>query len=874
MKKTYIYKRAIAYFLFCIFLLVPQLLLAVDIQKNDSIISHTDSISHRIMGSCSLATRIIKTAPQGNPGLITSFDQMISGKFAGVQIMTNDGSLTSGSFIQLRGISSLINSSQPLIVIDGIPLETAYTSSNLANILNPDDIQEITVMKDAASNSIYGMRASGGVISITTKKGRSDKLRIDFSTTNAIQQVTRTAKVLSAEKFRNLINTQGSDAEKALAGNASTNWTHEIFQTVPATDNHLSISGGLAGNIPFRVSFGYLNEKGILKTDQADKLNGSLALNPSFFKNHLNLSLNFRGTKMNNQVANKNAIGAAAAINPTVPVTSNEFPYAEKFGGYWQTFMTYNNSIYPASLSISNPVALLYQTDDKLNSINYFTNVGLDYKLHFFEDLHFYINYGNYYSGLTEDKTIPVNSYQNFIHGFLLNRIQVMSIENLQVGFKYNKNFNKHNINASVNHESNSYRIFNGIISNGIDGYDKLYNKSNSTGFLVSYFGQIKYNYDEKYFITVNSRLDGSSRFSVANRWANAPGIGLAWNATNENFMKDQPLSNLVARINYGLSGQQPGSNNSTVYNANLKWETTKSLNYGIDFGLRNNRITGTIDFYNRTTGDLLKYVTIASGSNSNQTLLVNKGTLNSSGGELTINTIPVMTDKIVWSLSFTAAYQKAIISDYGSPGITYISFNGVNLITKDGYSPAMFYALKQKFDAAGKPIEGSYSDINADAIINDNDYYAYHSAVPDCLLGLNSILTYGKWSAGISFRASIGNYVYNQTNAQLGNYQQNANLGYLRNITTDYLNTGFKTPQSQSDYYVENASFLKMDYLNVGYDFGDIAKNVKLNLMATVQNVFTLTAYSGIDPEIPNGIDNGFYPRPRVYSISFNIQY
>jgi len=873
MKKTFIYKRVIAYFLFCISLLIPQLLFADDIQKNDSLISHTDSITHRIMGSCSLITRTIKPAPQGNPGLITSFDQMISGKFAGIQIMTNDGSFTSGSFIRIRGISSLINSSQPLIVVDGIPLETAYTSSNLANILNPDDIQEITVMKDASSIGIYGMRAANGVISITTKKGRSDKLRIDFTTTNAIQQVTRTAKVLGADEFRNLINTQGSDAEKALAGNASTNWTHEIFQTAPATDNHLSISGGLAGNIPFRVSFGYLNEKGILKTDQAEKLNGSLALNPSFFKNHLNVSLNFRGSKMNNQVANVYAIGAAAAINPTQPVTSNEFPYAEKFGGYWQTFMTYNNSIYPASLSISNPVALLYQTYDKLNSINYFTNVGLDYKLHFFEDLHFYINYGNYYSGLTEDKTIPVNSYQNFIHGFLLNRIQVMSIENLQVGFKYNKNFKKHSINASVNYESNSYRIFNGIISNGIDGYDKHFQKAESTYYLVSCFGQINYNYAEKYFITVNSRLDGSSRFNIANRWVNAPSIGLAWNATNENFMKDQPVSNLVARISYGLSGQQPGSNNSTVYNANLKWETTKSLNYGIDFGLRNNRITGTIDFYNRENRDLLKYTILYTGFGTD-IILNNKGTLSSGGGELTINTIPVMTDKIVWSLSFTAAYQKAIISDYGSPGITNISFNGVNLITKDGYSPAMFYALKQKFNDAGKPIEGSYSDINADGIINDNDYYAYHSAAPDCLLGLNSILTYGKWSAGISFRASIGNYVYNQTNAQLGNYQQNANLGYLRNITTDYLNTGFKTPQLQSDYYVENASFLKMDYLNIVYDFGDIAKNVKLNLMATVQNVFTITGYSGVDPEIPNGIDNGYYPHPRVYSISFNIQY
>ena len=863
-------KRAInshltVYILLFISLLASPMLFAVEVQKKDSTIQHNDSTVHHYTSSKS-QIRTIRTAPQFNEGLITSFDQLIAGKIAGVQIMTNNGSLTSGSFIQIRGISSLINSGQVLIVVDGIPLETAYTSSNLANILNPDDIENITVLRDAAANSNYGMRASGGVISITTKKGKSDKLRINFSTTNAIQQVTRTANVFSADEFRTLINTQGTDAEKALLGNASTNWANEIFQTAPATDNHLSISGGLAKNIPFRISLGYLNEEGILKTDQADKVSGSLTLNPSFFKNHLNVSLNVRGTIMNNRIPNTRSIGSATSINPTMPVLSTDTAFT-KYGGYWQ----------PTSISFgaSNPVALLYQTDDRINSTNCFTNFGLDYKLHFFEDLHFFINYANYYSGSTENKIVPTNSaqYYNFV-GHKQNRIQTMDIEFLQVGFKYNKRFGKHTIDATVNSESNQYQTTYYNYDGNFDGSGYSTQGYKTTSYLESYFGQIKYNYDEKYFITVNSRLDGSSRFSVANRWTNAPGIALAWNATNEDIMKDQPVNMLKVRISYGTSGQQPSSNTSTTYNANLKEETTNSLNYGIDFGFQNNRITGTIDFYNHKTRDLLRYVTLLFGTNSSQTLLINNGTLTSSGGELTINTIPIMNDKIVWSLSLTAAYQKSIISDFSSPSSTYISFNGVSLVTKDGYSPDMFYALKQKYDNAGKPIEGSYYDLNGDGKTGYDDKYSYHSAAPYYLLGLNSILTYGKWSAGISFRASIGNYVYNILDANLGYYYNGSEYGYLSNITTDYLKTGFKTNQNQSDYYVENASFLKMDYFNVGYDFGNIAKNVKLKLIATVQNVFTITGYSGVDPERPDGVDSGFYPRPRVFSIKADLDF
>jgi len=486
------------------------------------------------------------------------------------------------------------------------------------------------------------------------------------------------------------------------------------------------------------------------------------------------------------------------------------------------------------------------------------------------------MNYANYHSDLTENRTIPTNSPQYFVHGYILNRTQQMNIENTQFGFKYNKSFKKHNVAASINYESDSYFSSYQYSSAGIDGYNMVNQKYNSPAYLSSLFAQLQYNFDEKYIITVNSRLDGSSRFNMSGRWENAPSVGFTWNATEESFMKDQSINLLKVRVSYGSSGQQPYNNTSTVYNQNLKWEATKTLNYGIDFGLHNNRITGSIDFYNRTTDDLLNYVSVPSGTNFNQTILANKGTLNCNGGELTINAIPVMTNKIVWSISLNASYQQSILNNYSTNGYSIpIDFSGnISLLNIDGYAPAMFYVLKQKYDSNGKPIEGSYFDLNADGKIDYNDRYAYHSAAPDCLLGLSSLLTYGKWSAGISFSASIGNYVYNETNAVLGCYQQQTNLGYLRNLSSDYVNTGFKTQHSESDYYIENASFIKMDYLNIGYDFGEIVKKVRLKLNATVQNVLTITGYKGIDPEIPGGVENGFYPRPKIFSVKMNLDF
>lgn len=873
MKNKFNINRKVSYFFFSFLLLATNALIATNNQKNDSTIHSKDSIVRHDNYSCGMNIRTIRTTPELNPGLITSFDQAISGKIAGVQISTNSGSILSEGNIQILGISSLFNSSQPLIVIDGIPLETAYSSTNLANILNPDDIESISVLKDAAFNGIYGMRASNGVISISTKKGQSDKLRINFSSTNAVQQVSKTVDVLSAADFRNLINTQGSDAEKALLGNASTKWSNEIFQTALVTNNHIGISGGLAKNIPFRVSIGYLNQDGTLKTEHLDRISGSLVINPSLFNNHLNLSINLRGSINKNQIADKGAIWSASYFNPTNPVTTNDPFYIQNFGGYWQSYTKYDNTIYPSS--INNPVALLNQSDDKQNSNSYLENIGIDYKFHFFENLHMYINYGNYNSVTTENKNVSTSSPINSFHGLIQTSSQLMDIENLQAGFTFYKSLNKHNIYASINYESILYQSNYDFNSTYFDGSNQYVQETKSTSSFVSYFAQIKYNYAEKYFLTLNSRVDGSSRFSTSNRWGNAPCIGFVWNTTQEDFMENQTINQLNVKINYGFSGQLY-NNTSTAYIPNLKWESTKTLNYGIDFGLYNNRITGSIDFYNRTTEDLLSYSSVPSGSNSYQTISVNKGTLTSSGGELTINVIPVMTNKIVWSICLNASYQQSTLNNYSTNGFTTpLDFLGnVFTLNKDGYPPALYYVLKQKYDSKGKPIEGSYYDLNGDGKIDYNDRYADHSAAPDCLLGLNSLLTYGKWSAGISFRASIGNYIYNQTNAKLGCYQQPTSLGYLRNISTDYLNTDFKIANFESDYYVENASFLKMDYLNVGYDFGEIAKKIKLKLTATVQNVLTITGYKGVDPEIPNGVDYGFYPRPRIFSVKMNLDF
>lgn len=854
-------------------LVLSNLAFATTNQKNDSTINENSSI-YNLDTTCGANIRTIFITPQLNPGFITSFDQAIAGKVAGVQISTNNGSILSGSSIQIRGISSIMNSNKTLLVVDGVPLETDYVSSNLATILNPEDIQEISILKDVAATGIYGTRGSGGAIEIKTKRGETDKLKINFSTTNAIQQVSRTLDVLSATDFRNLVNTQGSDAEKALLGNASTNWNNEIFETALATNNQISITGKFGNKVPFRASVGYINQDGTLRTEHLEQINGSLGINPSFFDNHLNVSINLRGSSNNNQIANVKANGAAASMNPTVPVRSIDPVFVDNFGGYWQSYLPSGENVYPNSFAISNPLALLLQNNDNQKSTNILTNIGIDYKFHFFKDFHIFMNYSDYISNIIENQTIPSNSPRYFLHGFILNHTQLFSIENNQIGFKYNKYFNKHTILTSVTydwrHNQNSFKFS----SSGIDGYDSISLPSKTESYFTSFLGQIQYNYAQKYYFTFNYTLDGSSQFSVSNRWINSQSIGLAWNATNEGFLKDDHINQLKVRVSYGINGQQPNSqSSSSIYNSNLKWETSKKLNYGIDFGLYGNRVTGSIDFYNNTTDDLLNILK----GNSNYgypTLMINKGSLISNGGELTINLIPVLTEKIVWSLSFNAAYQNTIIKNLDLTYFNDLSFYGVQSITTDGYAPNMFYAYKQKYDNNGKPIEGSFYDLNADGKISNSDMYAYHSPTPDCLFGLNSILTYEKWDFGISFRASIGNYVYNQINAALGYFQQPASMGYLKNISTDYLNTGFKTYQGVSDYYVENASFLKLDYLNVGYNFGKISKGVNLKITATVQNVFTVTGYKGVDPEIPGGVDSGFYPRPRIFSIKLNLDF
>jgi len=854
----------------------------------------------------SVGSKDFNSGVSGNPA------DLINGKVAGVQIMSNSGSPSSGSSIRIRGGASLNASNDPLIVIDGVPLESSGikgNDNNFLSLLNPNDIENISILKDASSTAIYGSRASNGVMMITTKKGNLEKLKFNFSTSFSLQQKTRTADMLTAQQFRDLITEKGTDAQKALLGNTTTNWNDQIFQTAVGNDNNFSVSGGIAQKVPFRASFGYMNQDGILKTDNVKRMSGSFVVTPSFFENHLKVNFNVKGSVNDNKFANNTAIWTAAAFNPTQPIYSGN----SNFGGYYETI---DNTGLPVVKANLNPLGLLTQENNTSTVKRSISNLDLDYKLHFLPELKAHVTLGYDYAKGSGSVYIPESAASNSKTGGRNSAYsQTRSNKLFTAYLNYVKDFEpiKSRLDLTVGHDYQNWLA-----------ETPQYNELNVAGdvqsitaadyqrhVLLSYYARLNYSFDSRYLLTATVRRDGTSRFSTDNRWGTFPSLAFAWRAKEESFLKDfTPLSDLKVRVGYGITGQQEGISNysylpvyvlgneyaqykfgNTYYNtyrpaayfSNLKWETTTAYNAGIDFGFFDNRISGSIDFYNRKTKDLLANVPLAAGANFSDAGTTNVGNVKSNGVEFSINAEPVKTKDFTWSVGFNATYQKVEITNLSMvKGTTSIgSFVGPSVggrglqIMTEGYTPYMFYVYKQVYGTNGKPIEGMYADLNKDGVVNDKDLYRYHSPMPDFILGFNSQFSYKKWTAGFTLRASIGNYVYNNMKANQGSLETLQYNSYeLNNLSSDYLNTGFTTRQFYSDYFVENASYLKMDNISLGYNVGKIMKGVNLRLGAMVQNVFTITNYSGVDPEVPSGFDSQFYPRPRTISMNLNLDF
>lgn len=866
------------------------------------------------------------TAKDFQKGTISTPEQLIVGKVPGVQITSNSGAPGAGSTIRIRGGASLNASNEPLIVVDGIPLAPSRKTDNSSTIpnspdplslINPNDIESFTVLKDASSTAIYGSRASNGVILITTKKGASGEAKISFNTQNSIATLGKQLDVLSADQIREYVNANGTDVQKAWLGGANTNWQDQIFRNSFTTDNNLSVAGAFK-KVPYRISFGHLDQSGTLIEDKFQRTSYALNLSPKIFDDHLKIDLNFKGSLSENRFANTGAINAATQFDPTQPIRSNS-----TFGGYFE-FPQVNSdgTVSPNPNAPRNPVALIEQQINRGNAARSFGNLQLDYSFHFLPELHANLNLGYDVAEGRGRIQVPAVAAQNFADRGKNDRSdQTQSNKVVEFYLNYNKDVKsiKSNINATAGYgfydnlstvyNFPRYSESNGIIagSEPAFAFDKPQNR------LLSYYGRLIYTLNNKYILSGSIRTDGSSRFSKDVRWGVFPGAAFTWRMNEESFLKNvNAVSDLKLRLSYGITGQQEGIANYSylpnysisgndsqyqfgdsyysmfrpvAYDSNLQWETTETYNAGIDYGFANNRINGSVDIYRKKTKDLLATVNIPAGSNFSNQLLTNVGNMTNEGVEFNINLIPVATTNTNWTLGFNATYNDnevtnlTLVPDPNYQGLTVGGIAGGTgqtiQVHSVGYTPFSYLVQKQVYDQNGRPLEGVYVDLNGDGIVTPADVYRYKSPTPKMILGFSTQFSYKQWSMSTVLRSNLGNYVYNNIASNYGVQRNILNpSGYVANSTTDIYNTNFSNNQFLSDYYVQNGSFLRMENLTLGYNAGRVLGISNLRLNATCQNVFVVTKYKGLDPELRDGIDNSFYPRPRTFVLGLNLDF
>lgn len=896
--------------------IAPAFLLAgtimLEAQQRDSIkqrdIEQVVLIGYGKQKKSDLTGSVVSVTAKDFNGGSTSPEQLIQGKTPGVQITTNGGAPGSGSTIRLRGGSSFV-SNDPLIVIDGVPIEVGGVSgaSNLLASINPNDIESFDILKDASSAAIYGNRAANGVILITTKKGVAGKLKVNFTTNMSVSTKMGNLDVMTADEFRNFVNTFASNEYKAKLGTAKTNWQDLIYQEAWGTDNNLALSGGVKW-LPYRLSIGYNHQNGILKTNEFKRTTVGLNLNPKFFDNHLTINAGFKGSFMDTRFANEGAIGTAQQFDPTQEVYSTD----PRFGGYNEWTL---NGILNTN-GTKNPLGLLYGTRNISSVWRFLPSLQLDYKFHFLPDLRWNVNLAyDYAKGEGVAQTFP-NSASGFNNlGSYNNYENENSSKLLETYFNYVKKVGAVNLDLMAGYSYQTFETKTPAITTYFgQGIPSTGQAFEAERVLLSYYGRAIFTIANKYIITGSMRRDGSSNFyngTADNLWGNFPSVALAWKIKEESFLKDvNAISNLKLRAGWGETGQQnvngfyPAfaryniSSDGAQYqfgnqfyylyrpeqnNPNLVWETMITKNIGLDFGFFNNRVNGAVDVFKKVSDNLIARVPVAAGGLSNYNVL-NVGKIENEGIEVNLNVVPVKTEKATWDLNFNFSKFNPVVTyisqdvsdDYiiRTGGISGGVGNTIQGITK-GQVLNAFYVYQQLYDTNGKPINGAYVDRNNDGVFNESDKYFFHSPNPDAIFGFSTKFTYGNWDLGMSMRAVLGNYVYNNAAAN-SSVQDIATNGFLKNGEASVLNYQFTSPQYFSDIFIEDASFLRMDNLSLGYNFGDFLGNNKSNLRVTAmaQNVFVITNYSGVDPEVFGNIDNGFYQRPKVYSLGFNFQF
>jgi len=907
----------------------------VTLQDDQTVLSDVVVIGYGRAKKSDLTGSVTSMKPdEMSKGITNNASDMLVGKVAGVDVITDGGAPGAGAQIRIRGGASLNASNDPLYVIDGLVIDnnTAKGMTNILAMVNPNDIENFTVLKDASATAIYGSRASNGVIIITTKKGKSGTApKISYNGDITISTIAKKYDVLDAAGYKNLISSiDGLDA--SLLGNANTDWQDEIFRTAVSTQHSISVSGGLK-HMPYRFSAGVNTAKGIIKESKMNRANIGLNLAPSLLNDKLkiNITAKFMYEK-NNYVDAGGAIGSALAMDPTQPVRIDG-PDGRFTGNYYQTLQGTSDAITDPtwtkttnSNAPQNPVALLNLVTCKARAYDYSGNFEADYILPFLEDLHIHASLGAQYTDSHQDDWSAHESYGANYFGW----------EGITNYWKYNivgsayaqyvKEIGIHNIDIMAGAEQSHYHRNGYDKGQGTDPYTgnannpRLRSESEwaSHNSLLSYFGRLNYNLLDRYMLTATFRADGSSRFAKGKKWGYFPSVAIAWKINNEPFLKNANwLDELKLRLGWGKTGQQNGiddfyylplyvRSNSYAqypfgdtyyytarpnnYNPELTWEKTTTYNAGLDLMVLNGRFGINLDGYIRKTTDLLARVDIPAGTNFGDQQLRNIGSLKNYGLELAFDVKPIVTNDFTWQLTYNVGWNHNEITELNTGSVDYVTAGGSisrgnnTKIQrhKVGEPINSFFVYQQVYDENGKPLEGVFVDRNADGQINSDDGYYYKSPAADVIMGATTKFIYKNWDLSAAFHASLGNYVYydflsRNANVGPGLYANSAwrntspeavALGWTAAANT-YSNENYK-----SDYFVRNASYLKCSNITLGYSFKSYDSYLNGRVFATVQNPFIITKYKGIDPEVASGIDSNPYPRPLSIQLGLNLNF
>jgi TonB-linked SusC/RagA family outer membrane protein len=860
-------------------------------------------------------------------GQVNSPEQLINGKVAGVQISTSGGAPGAASVIRIRGGSSLNASNDPLIVIDGVPIDNSELrgSSNALSLINPNDIETFTVLKDASATAIYGSRASNGVILITTKKGLSgEKVGVNVSSLFSLSTSPRRVEVLSGDEFRALINRVGTEDQKSRLGSANTDWQDVILRNAYTQDYNAAVTGSL-GAVPLRVSVGHLNADGIIKTNNLKRNTLSVGLNPVLLGGNLKVDANVKGSWIDNRFVEDGIIGSAVSFDPTQPVTLNGSP----FGGFneYYTQDATTGAIGVVGLAPTNPLARLSQRRDRSTVKRAIGNIQLDYKLFFLPDLRANLNLGYDLTRSNGSTFVPAGIAASEFNRGGVGNFYSQERDNKLLEFYLNYSKDLGNAGRLELLGGYSYQDFlrksppvPDLRADGTPASPNIVLPVRSQNTLISFYGRLNYNFKDRYLFTATLRNDNSSRFSKDFRAGYFPAAAVAWRVKGENFLANSTfLSELKFRAGYGITGQQevfgndypslafynPGENTvqypvggvfvntlrPVAYDRSIKWEETTTYNAGLDYGFVDGRLTGTVDVYLRKTKDLLNETDASAGTNLSNRFLTNVGSLENRGVELGLIGVVAQTTDFNWSLNANATFNRNKITDVPNP--TGLRVSGVDggtgnriSINTVGFPVNTYYVYQQKY-ANDKPIVptnangglNAFVDQNNDGQINELDLVRYKSPNPKAILGLGSNATFKRATLAFTMRAYLGNYAYNNIESSRGNL--NAFLPtnpFLRNTTPGYLETGFTgegTSFLLSDYFIQDASFLRMDNISLGYDLGETSN---IRVTAAVQNAFIVTKFDTADPEkfdgTSPGVVNNVYPRPRTFTLGVNVNF